>query len=212
MALKKKNHPVKKRRDRIATEQKLLNTVGEIIVTEGFLRLKTNHIAAKAGVAKTAIYRSFKNVDGLIDCYYQIKDYRLKGVRGITTIKSKKDLVRFLMMRIHKRYDFLIDQPDMRQFMVWELSQTNNIFKHLISRRTKVNTFFLDKVRPLLTDSKIELTTACALAFSSVSFIALQSQSNIKNEFGMDLQSDHVKQQVMDAIEKIFNFSFEIEG
>ena len=62
-------------RDRKATEQRLIDTVGEMIAEEGFEKLGVNAIANRAGVSKILIYRYFNSVNGLVSAYIQQNDF-----------------------------------------------------------------------------------------------------------------------------------------
>lgn len=53
-------------KDRIRTEQKLLDAVGGIMIEEGFPSLGVNSVAQRAGVSKMLIYRYFGDFDGLL--------------------------------------------------------------------------------------------------------------------------------------------------
>jgi len=53
-------------KDRLMTEQNLINAVGEIILEEGFSSLGVNNVAQRAGVSKILIYRYFDDFDGLL--------------------------------------------------------------------------------------------------------------------------------------------------
>lgn len=56
-------------RNRVLTEQRLLDAVGEIITEEGMEGVRVNRVANRAGVNKILIYRYFGGVDGLREAY-----------------------------------------------------------------------------------------------------------------------------------------------
>ncbi|WP_375444917.1 TetR/AcrR family transcriptional regulator [uncultured Fibrella sp.] len=58
-------------RDRLKTEQRLIDAVNELITEGGFDNVRINRLAQRAGVNKILIYRYFGNLDGLIKAYYE---------------------------------------------------------------------------------------------------------------------------------------------
>ncbi|MEZ0539760.1 TetR/AcrR family transcriptional regulator [Fibrella arboris] len=58
-------------RNRLRTEQRLIDTVHELITEGGFDKVKINHLAQRANVNKILIYRYFGGLDGLINAYYE---------------------------------------------------------------------------------------------------------------------------------------------
>ena len=62
-------------RNKDQTKRKLIEAVGEIIKTNGYIGLGVNKIAKTAGVDKKLIYRYFGNINYLIECYLNENDY-----------------------------------------------------------------------------------------------------------------------------------------
>ena len=59
-------------RDKERTKQKLLNAVGKILKTEGYLGLKVSKISAVAGFDKKLIYTYFGSTDMVVYKFIQI--------------------------------------------------------------------------------------------------------------------------------------------
>ncbi|RYF73842.1 MAG: TetR/AcrR family transcriptional regulator [Cytophagaceae bacterium] len=58
-------------RDRVQTEQRLIEAVYELVVEGGFEQVRINRVSQRAQVNKILIYRYFGGLDGLINAYYQ---------------------------------------------------------------------------------------------------------------------------------------------
>ncbi len=58
-------------RDRIQTENRLIDAIHELLTEEGFDQIKINRVAQHAKVNKILIYRYFGSINGLIDAYYK---------------------------------------------------------------------------------------------------------------------------------------------
>jgi len=58
-------------RDRIQTEQRLIDAVHELITEGGFDKVRINRVAQRAKVNKILIYRYFGGLEGLVTAYYE---------------------------------------------------------------------------------------------------------------------------------------------
>lgn len=58
-------------RDRLRTEQRLIDTVHELVTEDGFDSVRINRLAQRARINKILIYRYFGGLDGLIKAYYE---------------------------------------------------------------------------------------------------------------------------------------------
>jgi AcrR family transcriptional regulator len=58
--------PSLRARDRIATQERVLNAVGQVLARDGFAAIGINAIAREAGVDKVLIYRYFGGLDALL--------------------------------------------------------------------------------------------------------------------------------------------------
>lgn len=56
-------------RDRVQTENRLIDAIHELLTEEGFDQIKINRVAQQANVNKVLIYRYFGGINGLIDAY-----------------------------------------------------------------------------------------------------------------------------------------------
>lgn len=56
-------------RNRLQTEKKLINSVGEIIKKDGYTKLNIQNIAKEAGVDRKLVYTYFGNLDNLVEEY-----------------------------------------------------------------------------------------------------------------------------------------------
>ena len=59
------------KRNRVATTQRILQALGQVLDEEGLVGVRVNRIAEKAAVSKVLIYRYFGSIEGLLDDYLQ---------------------------------------------------------------------------------------------------------------------------------------------
>lgn len=63
------------RKNKEQTKRRILRTVEQLLVDEGFSALGINRIAAEAGIAKVLIYRYFGDLEGLLDAFVKSPDF-----------------------------------------------------------------------------------------------------------------------------------------
>ena len=111
-------------RDREATEKRLLDTIGQMIIEQGFEKIGINAVSAQSGVSKILIYRYFNSIDGLIAAYIRKHDFWLN------TSFEFSDTVQMLPAikeMFYKHIERLRTDPVLRKLYRWELSCNNDI-------------------------------------------------------------------------------------
>ncbi|MBO0930403.1 TetR/AcrR family transcriptional regulator [Fibrella aquatilis] len=58
-------------RDRLQTENRLIDAIHELLTEEGISQIKINRVAQHAKVNKILIYRYFGGIEGLLNAYYK---------------------------------------------------------------------------------------------------------------------------------------------
>ncbi|MDR2937370.1 MAG: TetR/AcrR family transcriptional regulator [Prevotellaceae bacterium] len=122
-------------RDREATEQRLLNAIGEMVVENGFESIGINAVAAHSGVSKVLIYRYFGSIDGLLAAYVLQQDFWLNASFEIP--KSRQELPAFLKKMYRQHVAHLRSNPALKMLYRWELSTKNDVLAELSRQKEK---------------------------------------------------------------------------
>lgn len=96
-------------RNKERTKLKLIDAVGEIIRTQGYIKLGVNNIATTAGVSKKLIYRYFETADKLIETYVRSRDYWMGFEHQVEELvdQHRSDHGRQLIKTVLKTYTLI---------------------------------------------------------------------------------------------------------
>ena len=151
-------------RDREATEKRLLDTIGQMIIEQGFEKIGINAVSAQSGVSKILIYRYFNSIDGLIAAYIRKHDFWLN------TSFEFSDTVQMLPAikeMFYKHIERLRTDPVLRKLYRWELSCNNDIIASLREQREKVGMNLIEQVCTLSSRPKQEIAALSAIITAS---------------------------------------------
>jgi AcrR family transcriptional regulator len=199
----KEKSAVTKRKDRVATEKRLICSVGEIMETEGPSGLTINKIWRHSGIAKTSIYRYFKNVNGLIIAYYKSEDIRLREIDFDISLSSKEDVIEAIMTSVEKTYHFIAHKKAIRKFMLWELSERQKILIKILKQREAVHVSFLKKIEPLLVGCSIDFKAVYALIYAAINCLVLEVKAYPGTHFGYHISNTKERERLFTAIRSL---------
>lgn len=191
-------------RDREATEKRLLDTIGQMIIEQGFEKIGINAVSAQSGVSKILIYRYFNSLDGLIAAYIRKHDFWLNTsfefsdtVQMLPTIKEM----------FYKHIERLRIDPVLRKLYRWELSCNNDIIKSLREQREKVGMNLIEQVCTLSGRPKQEIAVLSAIITTSTTYLAmLGDYCPVFN--GISIDDDNgwkqIYKEVVNLLDKLF--------
>ena len=183
------------RRDRQATEQRLIEATIQLIREHGFDGVGINAIAETAGVSKVLIYRYFGDMAGLLRAVAEsirvIDPDLARGVRESAPADATPGTL--VARTTHVLRGMLADNEFMRNVLVWELSQDNELTTALAESRERIGleqtrqfTAVLKERRP---DETLDTEALFALLTAGVFYLSLRSERcRVFN--GVDLQSE----------------------
>jgi AcrR family transcriptional regulator len=193
------------RRDRAATEQRLVQATIDLIRDGGFDAVGVNAIAERAGVSKVLIYRYFGDYAGLLRA---VAD-ELKGfdpdlassiVERLGADATPGSLLRTTVLALR---DMVTRDELVKSLLVWELSAKNELTTALCDSRESIGLEqtrrfqeFLSAARP---DDRVDVHALLALVTAGVYYLTLRSDT-VPVFNGVDIQSEAGWQRIADAI------------
>jgi len=197
-------------RNKEITKQKLLDAVGTILKTEGYSELKVNHIAATAGLDKKLIYNYFGSRDNLVSAYISSRDFwsnvKEDTVRVIPSDGGKKFSTEILL----QQFDFLRDNVELQKVLLWRLSEEQPFLRQLTDNQEKVGEkVFLESIDPHFKDKAEDYRAITAILVAGVYYLNLYSSVNGSVFCGLDLQSEHGKEKIRQALSFVIDQSYE---
>jgi AcrR family transcriptional regulator len=194
---------IKKLRNSLLTKQKILDSLTQYILSNGFKGLGMNAVAKEAGVSKMLIYRYFTNMDGLIEAFI------LSG--RLTTIFKPERLAELEQMNPNERVNIwarrligvareLRQQQLMKAMLLWELSENNKVLTAFTATRN-------EQLAKMITASATEWgeDTAAITAILSAGIVYLALAEDKRKKYAdLDLTNDEVWQRIENALEFIY--------
>lgn len=88
-------------RTREETDRKITQTMLEIAASRGVGAITIEEVARRSGVAKTTIYRRYRNSE---DMLHKIGTLEMAGSQELSNLEPSKDSLRLLLERIRERF------------------------------------------------------------------------------------------------------------
>jgi AcrR family transcriptional regulator len=170
MKPKIKPKPNKIERDREATEQRLIDTIGKIVAENGFEKVGINAVAKQSDVSKILIYRYFGSVDGLMAAYIRQHDILTNLPLALP---SRKELPAFLKKLYQTQIKQLRSNPTLRRLYRWELSSNNEMVAEIREQREKLGRELTVKVSKLTGLPKKEVEVMAAIISASITYLVM---------------------------------------
>jgi len=207
---KERKRPQGEFRDKERTKMKLLQAVGEIIRTEGYTALGVNKISHKAGVNKKLIYRYFDNVDSLIEKYVREKDYwaSLFDNTGIAEIDLSNIGHHTFSDLLDKQLDTLYDSEELKNILLWEISENNALIRELAGVRENRASELLKLSDSFFDKTSIDLRALTALQTAGIYYLILHARHSGDAFCEIDMNTEEGKNRIKQIITQINTWAF----
>ena len=166
--MKEKSKPVE--RDREATEQRLIDTIGQMVAEQGFEKIGINAVAAQSGVSKILIYRYFGSVEGLMAAYIRKHDFWLNFPLETPT---EEELPDFIKTMFKNQIEQLRSNPTLRMLHRWELSCNNEIITKLRQQREQTGYRIVEMASQLTGYPKEEMAVMASVVTASITYLVM---------------------------------------
>lgn len=183
-------------KNRQATEQILVDAVGELIEESGFENLGINAVAAKAGVSKMLIYRYFNSLDGLIAAYVQQNDY---WINFSEQLPDEEHVGEFIKRIFKKQIEMLRSDYTLRRLFRWELVSNNKLVQELREKREAKGVWLVDAVSRLTQHPQRETAAVASLVTAAINYLVLLEE-NCQEFNGIRIQEEKGWRELEDGI------------
>jgi len=180
-------------RNRPHTESRIIRSVGTVLEDDGFEKVGINLIARTAGVDKVLIYRYFGGLDGLLAAFGESADiwWDVDEIVGEHLPKPKHEkLSDWCALALTRQVSALRRRPVTQQILLWELSQSNALIRHLNQLREERMQQLVRRVIELggkRADAR--LMAVHSLLGGASEYLVLRARRS-ENILGMDFSSD----------------------
>jgi len=182
------------RRDRQATEERLIQAVLDIVRDEGYAEVGVNSVARRAGVGKMLIYRYFGDFGGLLRAAAnRIDPLQSKAAEALVALTSPEmsagDVMSLVVRKLHEELE---GDAMSKNLMAWELSHGNELTEALAEAREEVGLRLTGEFRELLMHRRVppslDVHALFTIVTAAVSYLTLRSES-VQEYNGIDIRS-----------------------
>lgn len=157
-------------RNREATENRLLGSIGQMIADGGFEQIGINAVAAQSGVSKILIYRYFGSVEGLLAAYIRQHDFWLNLPFEIPT---REALPAFVKNMFRGQIEQLRRDPTLRRLYRWELSHNNDLIARLREQREQTGVRLVETASCLTGLPQEQIAVMASLISASITYLVM---------------------------------------
>ena len=166
-------------RGRLATEQRLIDAVGKILLEQGYPAVGINAVARAAGCDKVLIYRYFGGLDELLLAFAEVTELWWEVDEIIT--ESAADcaaipLADYLDTLLGRYVAALEGRPLALEIMAWEMSAQNNLTDALARTRSERGMTLVKRVRAYYRQPNIDIGGILGVFGAAINYLVIRTR------------------------------------
>jgi AcrR family transcriptional regulator len=166
-------------RNRIQTEQRILNAVGSILLDQGYPAVGVNAIARQAGCDKVLIYRYFGGFDELLLAFAETTTlwWEVDEIITETAAECAEIALPDFLQRLLNRYVTALEsRPLALEIMAWEMSEQNNLTNTLARIRGERGMELVKRIRDFYHQPNIDIGGILGVFGASINYLVIRTR------------------------------------
>jgi AcrR family transcriptional regulator len=169
------------KRNRLDTEQRILDAVGLILLEQGYPAVGINAIARQAGCDKVLIYRYFGGFDELLLAFAETTTLWWEVNEIIT--ESAADcagipLPDYLQTLLDRYVTALESRPLALEIMAWEMSEQNNLTSALARLRSERGMELVKRIRAYYHQPNIDIGGILGVFGAAINYLVIRTRKH----------------------------------
>jgi len=169
------------KRNRLDTEQRILDAVGGQLLDEGYPAVGINAIARRAGCDKVLIYRYFGGFDELLLAFAETNKLWWEVDEIIT--ESAADcaaiaLPDYLQTLLDRYVAALESRPLTLEIMAWEMSAQNNLIDALARVRSERGMELVKRIRAYYRQPNIDIGGILGVFGAAINYLVIRTRKH----------------------------------
>ena len=197
--------------DKERSKQKLIDAVGKVLKTKGYIGLTATNIAKAAGLSRRLITMYFESVDELVETYVRNKDYWIEasGKTGEMILENKgKKTQELLDYLLQNQLEFFYNSPEMQKLVLWEISKKSKIMYEVCEDREQLGSKVFKLIDREIPDNKIDIRAVSALLVAGIYHMVLHAKSTDTTFCEIDINQPEGMQRIKNAVSLILKMSY----
>ena len=166
-------------RNRLATEQRLLDAVSTILLEQGYPAVGINEIARQAGCDKVLIYRYFGGLDELLLAFAETTPLWWEVDEIITEQASdcaSIALPDYLETLLNRYVQVLESRPLALEIMAWEMSAQNSLTTALARTRGERGMALVKRIREYYAQPNIDIGGILGVFGAAINYLVIRTR------------------------------------
>tara|TARA_R110000822_G_scaffold263333_1_gene387629 strand:- start:172 stop:804 length:633 start_codon:yes stop_codon:yes gene_type:complete len=197
--------------DKERSKQKLIDAVGKVLRTKGYIGLTATNIAKAAGLSRRLITMYFGSVDELVETYVRNRDFWLaaSGNAGDMIASNKgedtKEIIEYLLQN---QIDNFYDNPEMQKLILWEISKKTKIMYEVCEEREHLGSKVFELTDKELQGRNIDIRAVTALLVAGIYYMVLHAKSTDTTFCEIDINQPEGMERIKNAINLILDNTY----
>ena len=166
-------------RNRLQTEQRLIDAVGALLRDEGFSAVGINAIARTAGCDKVLIYRYFGGFDELLlafaettSLWWDVDEIITESAADCAAIPLHQYLSRLLDRYVKA----LQSRPLALEIMAWEMSAENALTRALARQRSERGMELVKRIRAYYHQPNVDIGGVLGVFGAAINYLVIRTR------------------------------------
>ncbi len=167
-------------RSRLATEQRLIDAVGRLLLEQGYPAVGINAIAREAGCDKVLIYRYFGGLDELLlafaattELWWEVDEIITESAADCADIP----LTDYLNRLLDRYVSALESRPLALEIMAWEMSAQNSLIETLARTRSERGMALVRRIREYYAQPNVDIGGILGVFGAAISYLVIRTRN-----------------------------------
>ena len=169
------------KRNRLDTEQRILDAVGSLLLDEGYPAVGVNAIARRAGCDKVLIYRYFGGFDELLlafaettTLWWEVDEIIIESAADCAAIA----LPDYLQTLLDRYVAALESRPLTLEIMAWEMSAENKLTAALARTRGERGMELVKRIRAYYRQPNIDIGGILGVFGAAINYLVIRTRKH----------------------------------
>ena len=166
-------------RNRLQTEQRILDAVAGILLQQGYPMVGINEVARQAGCDKVLIYRYFGGLDELLLAFAETTPLWWEVDEIITEQAAdvaKIALPDYLETLLNRYVEVLESRPLALEIMAWEMSEQNGLTRALARIRSERGMELVKRIRQFYAQPNIDIGGILGVFGAAINYLVIRTR------------------------------------
>lgn len=166
--------------DKEKSKQKLINAVGKVLKTQGYIGLTATNIAKAAGLSRRLITIYFDSVDDLVETYVRNKDYwtaasgKFEEILEENESRDSKKIINYLLQN---QLNYFYNNPEMQKLILWEISKKTKVMYDVCEDRERLGSKVFELADEEFKGKDKDIRAVSAILVAGIYYMVLHAKS-----------------------------------